>query len=260
MKISLITNPPYLARNKCIDKYIFNLYGANDLFRCFLLQLINDVSLGGILIVPLNFFSGVCREDKALRIKFFKYYDVYHINIFEEKVFEDTSCGVCSFLFKKKTVSLVQTNIHIYPENKKFIYLFNTENNFGFDNLLNLKGNSIYTINRLNLKNCSSISKTLIKVQCIDNIKSKINAYISNTDYIDTTKNFSCRAYMSLLIEPPISLSKQNRLVSLFNIYLEKKRKKYYSLFLPQYRCLGRKRISFQLVYRIIKHLINDLD
>ena len=32
----ILTNPPYLARNKCDDKSIFDMYGENDLYKCFI--------------------------------------------------------------------------------------------------------------------------------------------------------------------------------------------------------------------------------
>ena len=31
----IITNPPYLARNKSKDKFIFDKYNMNDLYKCF---------------------------------------------------------------------------------------------------------------------------------------------------------------------------------------------------------------------------------
>jgi hypothetical protein len=46
-----------------------------------------------------------------------------------------------------------------------------------------------------------------------------------------------------------------------FNEYLEDKRKKTWSLFLPQFREskeYARKRIPFELAYRILLHLINN--
>ena len=32
----VITNPPYLARNKCADKTLFDKYQTNDLYKCFI--------------------------------------------------------------------------------------------------------------------------------------------------------------------------------------------------------------------------------
>ena len=51
----ILTNPPYLARNKSNDKELFDKYKTNDLYKCFIEILILNECLGGILIVPLNF-------------------------------------------------------------------------------------------------------------------------------------------------------------------------------------------------------------
>ena len=50
----IITNPPYLARNKSKDKKIFDLYNVNDLYKCFIKELLTNVCLGGIIITPLS--------------------------------------------------------------------------------------------------------------------------------------------------------------------------------------------------------------
>ena len=59
-----------------------------------MINIINDKCLGGILIIPLNFFCSVRKNDVLLREKFLSFYSVNQINIFEETVFEDTSVTV----------------------------------------------------------------------------------------------------------------------------------------------------------------------
>lgn len=50
IKVNILTNPPYLARNKSMNKELFDKYNINDLYKCFI-----EILLDGILIVPLNF-------------------------------------------------------------------------------------------------------------------------------------------------------------------------------------------------------------
>ena len=38
----VLTNPPYLARNKSQYKELFDKYNVNDLYKCFLLELLTD--------------------------------------------------------------------------------------------------------------------------------------------------------------------------------------------------------------------------
>ena len=77
--------------------------------------------------------------------------------------------------------------------------------------------------------------------------------------YIDKTPKLSARSYAIIVIEPEISLEKQKDLVIKFNDFLNNYREKYNSLFLCNYREskeIARKRISFDLIYNILQHLI----
>ena len=255
----IITNPPYLSKNKTQEKKNFDFYKTDDLYKCFIIQLLDDVCLGGILIVPLNFFCSFRKKDLNLRKRFLDLYDIILINIFEEPVFSDTSYTVCSFMFKKKINFLeTSTKICMYPSKVRFSATLNNKNFYSFNaNIFNLPKSKLFTIKRVTKFNCFSEYTTNIIVQCIDNKINKINASIVNTEsiYRDITKNASTRSYLSLWIKPKISLELQKKLVILFNSFIREKRKKYFSLFLSQYRELDRKRISFKLVYDIFRHL-----
>ena len=117
----IITNPPYLARNKSNNKELFDKYDVNDLYKCFIKELISNNPSGGILIVPLNFWSSIRTNDIKLRSKFLDIFNIKLINIFEEKVFEDTNYTICSFQFELKFKNKQNNiNIHIYPSKKTF--------------------------------------------------------------------------------------------------------------------------------------------
>lgn len=93
----VVTNPPFLAKNKNKDKSLYNLYDVGDLYKAAIKSILS--SNGGILIVPLNFF---CDEDNKIRELFFNRFDILRLNIFEETVFDDTTYTICSFSFKLK--------------------------------------------------------------------------------------------------------------------------------------------------------------
>src|SRR3989304_6471492 len=59
----LITNPPYLARNKSKDKSLFVKYDVNDLYKCVIKDILTNICLGGIFIIPLNFWSSIRIAD-----------------------------------------------------------------------------------------------------------------------------------------------------------------------------------------------------
>ena len=270
----IITNPPYLAKNKNPDKTIYNLYKQNDLYKCFLQNLIDNKCIGGIIIVPLNFWCSIRRQDIKLRKQFLEIYKIIIINIFEEKVFDDTSYTICSFQFQLKNLNNLENKknnlennlenkieVHIYPNNKiktenvdlfedkseKYIFPIpliininlSKKNNYTFGGkIYNLPLKKEYKIFRLTKNNLNKKNTNLL-IKCIDdNANNKICLkYVSDDKiFIDNTKNLTARSYATLIIEPEIDIEEQKILVNRFNNFLNLYRKKYNSLFLTNYR------------------------
>jgi hypothetical protein len=262
----LITNPPYLARNKSKDKTLFDIYDVNDLYKCVIKEILTNVCIGGILIIPLNFWSSIRLADIELRKSFLEVYDIILLNIFEEQVFDDTTYTICSFQFELKKTNLNKLNIIIYPAKIKIETELNKTNNFmiGGD-IYNLPLKNTYKITRLTKKNKDKES-TNILVKCIDdNMNNQIGlSFVDDKDvYIDNTPNQTARTYATLIIEPKIEKDKQKQLINKFNSYLTKHRIKYNSLFLTNYReskDIARKRISFDLVYSISGYILENFD
>jgi hypothetical protein len=266
----ILTNPPYLARNKCSDKTIFNKYKTNDLYKCFFEEIIRNPSIGGIVIVPLNFLCSIRKSDINLRMNFLNVYLIKNINIFEEKVFKDTSYTVCCFQFEIKNGNNNGNNVInacIYPSKNKINLFLNNENNYTIGGeIYNLKEKKDIIIERLTKNNIDEKKNiTNILLKCIDGSTSnKICLFIvSDKDiYVDNTENLSARSYASFIIKPNLSTDQQTKIVKLFNKYMENKRKKYSSLFLTNYResnTIARKRISFGLAIKIINYCVNDV-
>jgi len=257
----VLTNHPYLARNKSQSKEIFNKYKTNDLYKCFIKELLLNYCKGGILILPLNFFCSIRKTDTQLRKDFLKIYSIVQLSIFEEKVFQDTTQTICSFLFIKEKKDLM--NVKVYPEKKEFKYLLNESNNYSFGGEI-LKNEeklfkSLYKITRLT-KNNKNEKNTNLLVKCLDDTSTNQiqMKYIENERelYIDETKNLTARSYLTLVIYPVINEEKQRMLANKFNEFLNHKRKETHSLFLTSYREYDRKRISFDCVYSITKYLL----
>uniref|UniRef100_A0A6C0DXH6 Uncharacterized protein n=1 Tax=viral metagenome TaxID=1070528 RepID=A0A6C0DXH6_9ZZZZ len=261
----LITNPPYLARNKSKDKTLFDIYDVNDLYKCVIKEILTNVCIGGILIIPLNFWSSIRLADIELRKSFLEVYDIILLNIFEEQVFDDTTYTICSFQFELKKTNLNKLNIMIYPAKIKIETELNKTNNFmiGGD-IYNLPLKNIYKITRLTKKKDKESTNILVK--CIDdNMNNQIGlSFVDDKDvYIDNTPNQTARTYATLIIEPKIEKDKQKQLINKFNSYLTKHRTKYNSLFLTNYReskDIARKRISFDLVYSISGYILENFD
>ena len=267
----VITNPPYLARNKSSDKSIFDKYNTNDLYKCFLQILIGSQCVGGILILPLNFLCSIRKGDIEIREKFIEKYTITMCNIFEEQVFKDTSYSICSFQFRAKQTGdgdsseCCECECHIYPANKIIHFTLCPENNYTIGGeIYNLRKNTKYKIDRATKLTKNTEDFTNILIKCIDdNIHSKIGVSVvddlTREKYIDMTPNLTARSYAILVIEPKITLEEQSELVDKFNTYMTICRDKYNSLFLTNYResnTIARKRISFGLVYDICGHLL----
>jgi hypothetical protein len=259
----ILTNPPYLAKNKSKEKYLYEKYKCDDLYKCFIINIISNVCLGGIIIIPLNFISSVRKADIKLREKFLEKYSLEIINIFEEQVFDDTTYTVCSMYFIKKLQNKVNNNIkiYIYPSKKDMIISLTSENNYTIGGeIFNLQQSSKYKIQRATKDTKENITNILLK--CIDdNINSQLGfKIVSDKDrYIDNTENLSARSYATLVINKSLTLEQQQHLVDEMNKFVKEKREKYNSLFLTNYResnTIARKRISFELAFKICNHIL----
>lgn len=263
----VLTNPPYLGRNKSPNKEIFDKYKANDLYKCFIYSIIIDCPIGGIIIIPLNFLSSIRKSDILLRHRFLQKFIIEQVNIFEERVFDDTSYTVCSLQFQLRSRDQDERSIKIdiYPSQMHIETALSSDNNYLIGgNIYNLTNSGSYKISRLT-KLTKDIEHTNILVKCIDdNLENQIALSIVDDKhvYIDNTANLSARSYATLQIDPPIDIIRQELLVKKFNEFLTDERKKYNSLFLTNFRessNIARKRISFALVYSICAYLLDQI-
>lgn len=251
----VLTNPPYLAKNKSTSKEIYKKYKQDDLYKCFIEQLISAKCIGGIIVIPLNFWCSIRKSDILLRKRFLQKYHILQLNIFEEKVFEDTSYTICSFQFERHN-GKQEIKTTIYPSNINFDLKL-TDYVIGGE-IYKLKQSNDIKISRLTSDNEDNPNITNIKINCIDSSK-KICAEFSDELYVDATEKKSARSFATLIIEPYIDEGTQKMLIDDFNNYMTKMREKYHSLFLTNYRENGRKRLSFDLAFKIMNHLLSKI-
>lgn len=203
----VVTNPPYLARNKSSDKKYFDKYNTNDLYKCFIRILVSERKcIGGIIIIPLNFFSSIRQSDIDLRKSFLDVYAVETMNIFEEQVFDDTSYTICSFQFKRRSnVHIIEEiTCNIYPCKKTIYFYLEGLNNYTIGGeIYQLPQSSDFSRERATTDTpFQFVKNNFIVVKCLDdNSKNKIRLFISTdkNKYIDTTPNLSARSYALLI-------------------------------------------------------------
>jgi hypothetical protein len=196
------------------------------------------------------------KADINLRKRFFDKFHVKILNIFEEKVFDDTDTPICSIQFGNK-VGSDRLKCYVYPSEEELNLKFDEENNYTIGGEMYNLSKSKYKIERATSKKLTNI--TNIHLKCIDDtgdVKLGLSFVDDEDRYIDETARSSARSYATLLITPPISKEKQLILIEDFNEFVRDNRIKYNSLFLPSYRDFIRKRISFTLAFNICSHLL----
>ena len=256
----IITNPPYLARNKCKSKVLFDKYETNDLYKCFLTSLLDQEHgcLGGIFIIPAGFFLSPRNVDAKCRDRFMSNYKITKIKFFEETVFPDTPTTVVAFSFEKSDTQLTSQSVlwEQRPTGNCKNFLMEKKNNWiiGGD-IYNLETNPNIKISRF-VKDRKNENITNLTLYALDSgtKNGRINLKYKK-DYvyqgIDTSRTCAtlCIKGVELNEEDQLQIAKK------FNDFIENKRKEYWSLFLPQYREskeYARKRIPFDLAYKIV--------
>lgn len=261
----IITNPPYLAKNKNADKLLYKKYDTDDLYKCFLLSILDSKCLGGIVIIPMNFWLSNRQSDIVLRKRFLNTFVVKNVNMFEERVFEDTTYAVCAFLFEKTNSSSKNVVFKIFPSKKKVSCKFSENNDYTIGGEIHkLPINKNYDIKRRG-ETVGAVSPPFLLAKCIDDCSSKdksVQKLISlslvekiNPLYLSA----SCRAYCYIDIKPPLTYKQKELLVEKWNSFITNERERYHSLFLTIYRENSRRRISYSLLYRTIGYILNSI-
>jgi hypothetical protein len=250
----VITNPPYLAKNKTKDKTIFNLYDVDDWYKAAIKTMLDCE--GGLLVIPFNFFTD--ENSKKLRISFFKRFNISYMNVFNFPIFENTTYTTCAFVFtrkKKESYENECVKTFLYDDKKEVDLLYEYEYGYrlgGADLNIILKEENLFT--RL-LKD--QVSTTNIKIHCIDSRYKLIRAEVDEPYYGILTD----RAFLTLkpLDDNFLSDINEDEFCDLFNKEINFLRKKYHNLIFTTYRDFGRKRVSFDFVYKLSTLLVKKL-
>ena len=283
----ICTNPPYLHKNKASREVKEKLFSGihskfEDLYQVSIYSLLTSEE--GIIIIPLNF---LCAENSSkIRKLFFEKFEIIKLNIFSKQVFEDTTYNVIAFYFRRKKnksqINIIDTTI--YPDRKKIRLTLEEKYDwqFGGDFIRKIKearndlgifrltedfmksGEYEVEIALQNIK-----EKKLLRIR--DDIKKLLGKNILFLRAIDSKngkkiqledirkykiaglvgKNTS-RNMAHLIFKKEVSINEQVELMERFNEELTKKRDKYLSFFLTNFRDNNRKRISFDLVYKFL--------
>lgn len=262
----IITNPPYLARNKSCEKGVFDKYNTNDLYKCFIMSVVQQNNCkGGIFIIPAGFFFSPRDLDVRCRSEFMSRYRITKVRYFEETVFDDTTTTIVAVSFVRSDIVLTSQNVewNILPANTTQTFHMSSVNDWIIGGEIYClpvpKGISVrrYVVGQVKRE---GEQQTFITLNALDSgTKSGRIALEYKKGYLYPAKDCS-RTYATFCVMG-ITLSEEDQIAicESFNEYLEKKRFEYWSLFLPQFREskeYARKRIPFELAYRIFLNII----
>ncbi len=282
----VLTNPPYLYQNKMEDNSILAKSKHTDLYQLALEKIMD--SNEGIVIVPINFLSA--ENSQYIREIFLEKFDIIKVNYFVEQVFNDTTYNVIAFYYRKTNGvrNKITFELNIYPENstKKM----DIDRRYGWqiggdflsmvkecanplnitrleeDDLLNGDIRVKLAYNHLNKMRDFCVDKTTYQI--LKNNIILLKAIDTGTSEgricLEDIRKYGCdglvsiktsRNQINLIFPKTVSVSDQERLIELFNMELDAKRREYDSLFMTNYRDKGRKRISFNFAYNFINYL-----
>lgn len=291
----ILTNPPYLAKNKMAkaqkDKYLKDL---EDLYLLAIDRIVASSPQEGIIIVPVNFFSA--ENSVSTRIKLLDQYLITKVKYFTQQVFEDTTYNVVAFHFKKHNKSITKQDVKFkfIPDEETKIFTLDKKYNY---TIAGAELNPIITTNSLKIQrlteNLVNKHKGSAKIETFFNDKKYVQSYnvlpsfkskIDNNcillNCIDTNsseegwikaenvKRYNVDALVGkntsrniafVHLPENISLNKQKQIIKLFNKTLNSLRQSYRSMFLTNFRDNDRKRVSFEFCYKLISYCYNQM-
>jgi len=257
-----------------------------DLYQISIFSTINCEE--GIFIVPLNFLSA--ENSQKIRNIFFDKFRIAKLNVFTQQVFDDTTYNVVAFYFRKKKAGDNEKNkisATIFPEKKSIEFII--ERKFGWQLGGNFLNKVRKTSNHLkafrlteeflkpgdqtvplafqnikhqhNLKIDKGIKEVLERnILLLRAIDSKNGKKIQLEDIRNygvhglVGKNTS-RNMAHIIFGADVSIDEQKKMMDELNKELTENRSRYFSFFLTNFRDNGRKRISFDFIYKLLNYI-----
>jgi hypothetical protein len=259
----VLTNPPYLARNKSGPKDIYDQYETNDLYKCFIRSLVHQGCLGGILIIPAGFFFSSRDVDARVRDEFLRMFRLTRVRYFEETVFDDTATTVVAVAFQQSPDRLSDQDVpwELFPGRVKKTFPMEARHKWIVGGAIHdLPGPAGVSVRRhvegQELR--PGETQTFMTLNALDSGRQKGRIALEyRKDYVYPAKECS-RTWATLRITGRVlSEREQIEVCRRFNEFLEARRSDTWSLFLPQFREskeYARKRIPFELAYKMVLH------
>lgn len=255
----LLSNPPYLSKNKNKNKMPYERWQQNDLYKCHLASLYPDIE-DGILILPSNFLS---ESNDAARRMFFRHYTIMKGKYYYYSVFPKATTGIVVFSFRqnKHPVKYFPLEIHYKDRVDKITCILDP--NYGY-----LYGAEFFDYIRdddpLNIRKydetSSDVPNTKIVISLLSRGKLPLGAHYNDGKPIWNKKS-SFTTYQVSVDGIDLSENAQLEVIKRYNEKLHGYIDQYHGLFLANYMGADQKiksrKYSNLLLSRIIKEIID---
>ena len=254
----IVTNPPYLSRNKNKDKRPYEQWGQSDLYKCHLASIVASDIEQGILILPSNFIS---ESNSKIRDLFFSRFKLNFVKYYRYPVFDDATTGICVIHFSRWTpqahmVVVIETHYPDRAVSKDFLL----KNEYGWLPGLEFFEYIFADPDPLNVEILRDGAGTNIVISLLTYGKLPLGAHYNDAEPIYAEP----KVFTTYQVKLPIDISEddQRRVVSMFNNKLNRYQEKYESLFLANYMGAEQKimsrRYAALLLSRCIKETISS--
>ncbi len=249
----VLTNPPYLSKNKNKDKAPYDKWGASDLYKCHLASL--KYCSGALIIIPSNFF---CESRSRARVRLFESHYIVSAKYYDRPMFDNATTGIC-VIHIEKGVRLVQEFPMVINDDKAIYMSLKKDNNY-------IHGNDFFDLLRKSksfpMKKTvvgDEVPNTKIIVSILDNGKYKDALTFNNGEDI-YCKPKSFTTYQLTIVGRTITEDVQRQVVDMVNSELSRLRDKYHSMFLSNYMGEGQKILSRKYIHSMISWAIEKIN
>ena len=250
----VVSNPPYLSKNKNKDKTAYDMWGQNDLYKCHLDAIVADKIESGILILPSNFLS---ERRAAIRDLFFSYYKMNYVKYYRTQVFDDATTGIVVFDFERWTPQSEMTcEYEIFYDDHSKTMTYTSREKDGW-----LVGDEFFDCIdsappfKVEILRDGMQSNSNIIIGLLDKGKYWLGAHYNDGDPIYCSPKAFTTYQCVLPQEYPIEV--QQKAVEIFNDTLNQYREQYHSLFLSNYMGAKQKILSRYFAERMLSHSIS---
>jgi len=212
----VITKAPQLKKADSEDKTIFEQYGTDNLYKCFIKCLITDTPAGGIVVLPISFLSGLRDSESKRRLDFFRAFKPNRINVFDmETIVIDFAKRPYTEPFQKE-----HWTVHFYPENT--MSKIEVENKQRTISTTSLESPNQHIESGFSNKIMEGWYKTKLELQQLDTDKRPMGLY---TTLESTDETFQVRGVLSKKLH--------TKLCQDFNDYIMNERAQKINMVLP---------------------------